>query len=244
MAQVIIRNINQGGLSDSDYTGTENSVAECVGLDIHSEAGLIKCNQALVKDSSTVVDEFCRARVSCSNGSTYFFGESGGIFERESNGTWTDRGTAAPAAGSAKILGAEEYQGYIYYFMQSRVGRIAVPSAGGSWAGRNDSWETFTNTDADFHPSAIVNEVLYIGDKNYVAQVDGTTFSANALDLKTPLRISALGKHAPTFSSVPTSPRTFAKHRFFDGTHGRSHTALPTRFPKWESSPSSIPTTS
>lgn len=195
MAQVLVRNINQGGIADSDYIGTENSVAECVGLDIHSEAGLIKCNQALAKDSSTIVDEFCRARVSCSNGSTYFFGESGGIFEREVAGTWTDRGTAAPAAGSAKILGAEEYQGYIYYFMQSRVGRIAVPSAGGSWAGRNDSWATFTNTDADFHPSAIVNEVLYIGDKNYVAQVDVTTFSANALDLKTPLRISALGKH-------------------------------------------------
>jgi hypothetical protein len=39
-----------------------------------------------------------------------------------------------------------------------------------------------------------VNQVLYIGDRNYVAQVDAGTFSANALDIKTPLRIKSLGK--------------------------------------------------
>jgi len=39
-----------------------------------------------------------------------------------------------------------------------------------------------------------VNQVLYIGDGNQVAQVDTTTFSANALDIKSPLRIKSLGK--------------------------------------------------
>lgn len=193
MANIETKNINLGGIADSDYLGTENSVAEMVNCDIHSEAGLIKANQALTKDSGAVVDELCLARVSCSNGSTYFFGESGGIFERESDGTWTDRGTAAPAAGAAKILSAEEYQGYIYYAMQSRLGRIAVPSAGGSWAGRSDSWATFGVTNATYHPMKQVNQIQYIGDGNQVAQVDGTTFSANALDIKTPLIISALG---------------------------------------------------
>lgn len=181
-----------GGIADSDYLGAENSVAEAVNCDIHGEAGIIKANQALTKDSGSTVTELILASVSCSNGSTYHFGDAGGIYERESSGTWTKRATAAPAAGSAKILSAREYQGYILYAMQSRLGRIAVPSAGGSWAGRDDSWATFTNTDADFHPMHEVNLVLYIGDKNYVAQVDGTTFSANALDIKNPLRISSL----------------------------------------------------
>lgn len=194
MSQIQIKNINMGGIADSDYLGGQNSVAECVGLDIHGEAGIIKLNQKLTKNSGSVVDEFCKAKVACSNGSTYFFGTSGGIFERESSGTWTDRGTTAPAAGTAGVMSAWESQGYIYYTMQSRVGRMAVPAAGGSWAGRNDSWATFTNTDASFHPICEVNQVTYIGDAHFVAQIDAGVFSANALDLKTGLRIKSLGK--------------------------------------------------
>lgn len=194
MAKVEIKNLNMGGIADSDYLGSENSVAEMVNCDIHSESGIIKANQALAKDSGSTVTELITASVSASNGSTYHFGDAGGIYERESNGTWTKRATAAPAAGAVGILSAAEYQGYIYYAMQSRLGRIALPAAGGSWAGRSDSFATFSNTDSSFHPMREVNLVLYIGDKNYVAQVDGTTFSANALDIKSPLRISALGK--------------------------------------------------
>ena len=192
MAEVQIKNINQGGIADSDYVGNQNSVSEAVNCDIHSEAGIIKANQALVKDSGSVVDELCLASVSCSNGSTYHFGDAGGIFERQVDGTWTDRGTAAPAAGAAKILSAWEYQGYIYYAMQNRLGRIAVPAAGGSWAGRSDSFATFGVGNATFHPMKEVNLVLYIGDGNQVAQVDAGTFSANALDIKAPLVISSL----------------------------------------------------
>lgn len=194
MANLETKNLNFGGIADSDYIGSENSVAEMVNCDIHSEAGLIKANQALVKDSGAVVDELCQAKVPCSNGSTYFFGDSGGIFERQSNGTWTDRGTVAPAAGAAKVLSAREYRGYIYYSTQNRLGRIAVPAAGGSWAGRDDNWATFGVGNATYHPMEIVNLVLYIGDGNQVAQVDNTTFSANALDITTPLIISALGR--------------------------------------------------
>lgn len=192
MPQIQVKNINLGGIADSDYLGAENSVSEAVNCDIHSEAGVIKSNQKLTKDSGSTVTDLILAEVSCSNGSTYHFGDTGKIYERESNGTWTLRATAAPAAGSAKILSAREYQGYIYYAMQSRLGRIAVPAAGGSWAGRDDSWATFTNTDDTFHPMHEVNLVLYIGDANFVAQVDAGVFSANALDIKSPLRISSL----------------------------------------------------
>lgn len=192
MAEIKIQNINLGGIADSDYLGTENSVAEAVNLDIHGEAGIITCNQKLTKNSGETVTELILASVSASNGSSYHFGDAGGIYEREAAGTWTKRATASPAAGSAAILSAREYQGYIYYAMQSRLGRIALPAAAGSWAGRDDNWATFSNTDASFHPMHEVNLVLYIGDKNYVAQVDAGTFSANALDIKSPLRISAL----------------------------------------------------
>lgn len=190
---VIIKNINQGGIADSDYVGVEGSVAELVNMDIHSESGVMKCNQKLTKDSGSTVTDFVKAQVACSNGSTYHFGDTGKIYEREAAGTWTLRGTASPAAGAAAILSAWEYQGYIYYAMQSRLGRFAVVTAGSAIT-LSDNFATFTNTDADFHPMMEVNQVLYIGDKHYVAQVDAGTFSANALDIKQPLRISALGK--------------------------------------------------
>lgn len=190
MAQIEIKNLNLGGIADSDYLGAEGSVAEMVGLDLHSESGVIKVNQALVKESGTLVDDFVKVSIPCSDGNTYHFGSTNGkIWKRTSGGTWSLEATASPAAGSAGILDAREYQGYIYYAMQSRLGRVAVGSA---WSTRSDSWATFTNTNANWHPMEIVNQVLYIGDGKFLAQVDGTTFSANALDITAPLQIKCL----------------------------------------------------
>lgn len=192
MAKIEIKNLNLGGIADSDYLGAENSVAEMVGLDIHSEGGIIKVNQKLTKDSGSLVDDFVKASVACSDGASYHFGSTNGkIWKRASNGTWSLEATAAPAAGNIGILGAMEYQGYVYYAMQNRLGRWQIGTA---WSTRNDNWATFTNGDADFHPMKIVSLVLYIGDKNYVAQVDAGTFSANALDITNPLRIKSLGR--------------------------------------------------
>jgi hypothetical protein len=77
--------------------------------------------------------------------------------------------------------------------MQSRLGRVAV-GAPTDWSTRNDSWQTFTNTDADYHPFKEVNQVLYVGDGKDLAQVDAGVFSASALDIASPLRIKSLGK--------------------------------------------------
>lgn len=192
MAKIEIKNLNLGGIADSDYLGAENSVAEAVGLDIHSEAGVIKVNQALTKESGTLVDDFVKASVPCSDGKTYHFGSTNGkVWSRTSGGTWALEATVAPSAGNIGVLDAKEYQGYIYYAMQNRLGRWQIGSA---WSTRNDNWATFTNGDADWHPMRVVNLVLYIGDKNYVAQVDAGTFSANALDIAAPLRIKSLGR--------------------------------------------------
>lgn len=191
---ITIKDFNLGGIADSKLQGPANSLAEMVGFDIHSEPGYLKVNQKLTEEANGVIDDLVKAIVPCSDGLTYAFGSTNGkIYKRTSAGVWSYVATAAPAAGAVGILDAKEYQGYIYYAMQSRLGRVAV-GAPTDWTGRNDSWSTFTNTDADFHPMREVNQVLYVGDKFYVAQVDAGTFSANALDIKTPLRIKALGK--------------------------------------------------
>jgi hypothetical protein len=189
---ISFKNFNMGGIADSDYLGAENSVSDIVGFDIHSEPGILKINQALTKESGSTIDDFVKAGVASSDGSTYLFGSTNGkIWKRTSGGTYSLEATASPAAGSAGILDAKEYQGYIYYAMQNRLGRVAV---GAAWSTRNDNWATFTNGDASWHPMKIVNLVLYVGDANYVAQVDDGVFSANALDISAPLRIKCLGQ--------------------------------------------------
>jgi hypothetical protein len=192
-----IENFNLGGLADSKWSGVEDSLYKLVGWDLHSTPGLLKVAQKLTKDTSTTVTALCRARVSSSNGAQYWFSYTDGkIWECTSGGTWRLVHTTTPAAGGAGCLGAAEYQGRIWWFTESRVHYITVANADqNDWAtDAVEDAETFGVTDASFHPHIEQNLVLYIGDGNQLAQIDGTTFTANALDIKTPLRIKSLGK--------------------------------------------------
>jgi hypothetical protein len=192
---ITIRDINLGGKADSMYQGIKNSVSEIVGFDLHSEPGVLKVNQKLTKESGSTVDDFVKVILPCSDGNTYLFGSTNGkIWKRTSAGVYSLEATASPAAGGAGILDAKEQDGYIYYAMQSRLGRVAV-GAPTDWTSRNDSWATFTNTDSEFHPMEEQNQVLYIGDKNYIAQVDAGVFSADALDFASSFRVKCLGTY-------------------------------------------------
>jgi hypothetical protein len=190
--KITFKNYHLGAISDSDYFGTDNSMAMIWGFDVHSEVGVAKVNQALTKDSGTTVDDFVRTGVSCSDGNTYFFGSTNGkIWKRTGAGTWTLEATASPATGTAGILEAKEYQGYIYYAMSDKLGRWQLGTA---WSTRNDNWDYFENGEILWHPMRIVNEVLYVGDRHMVAQVDAGVFSRIALDLTAPLKVKCLGQ--------------------------------------------------
>jgi len=185
------------GLSDSRWSGILNSVAECVGLDLHSEPGLLKVHQRLTKDSGATVDALCRVKVEASNGFTFWFSyTSGKIFARTAGGTWSLAHTTTPAAGDAGCLGAMEFNGIIYWATQSRLHKIAIANADGSWASETEDFGTFDVTDAEYHPMVIQDLRLFIGDGNQLAQVNSSgTFSSNALDIKTPLKIKSLAPY-------------------------------------------------
>lgn len=189
MAKILIQNINQGGIADSDYVGGKNSVAEMVGLDIHSESGVIKVNGRAFKETGTTIDAFVCAMVNISSLEIYAFGSTNGkIWLRDFSG-WSLAATHTAGKG---ILNAKLYKGYIYYCTYDSIGRWQVGTA---WSTRTDNWAYFTNTVSGNkgRPMRIVNDVLYIGDKNLVAQVDSGTFSANALDIDEGYDITALG---------------------------------------------------
>jgi len=77
------------GLANSKHSGVAGSLYRAVGIDAHSEPGLIKVNQKLTKDSGVVVDELCKEAISVSDGSKLWFSSESGKIWRESAGTYT-----------------------------------------------------------------------------------------------------------------------------------------------------------
>ena len=202
MAQhIIFGETPSQGLSDSKWSGILGSFAALVGIDFHSQPGTIKVQQKLTKESETTVDALCRVRIALSEGTSLWFSyTTGKIWYRSSGGTWTLVYTTSPATGAAGCLGAEEFDGFVYWATQSRLHRIAttatLSTAAGWNAGVSINWATFTNTQASYHPMQKQNLQLFIGDKNYVAKVSGATgshaFTANALDIRQPLIIKTM----------------------------------------------------
>jgi len=182
------------GLADSKWSGLPGSFAVAVGVDGHSTPGTITAQQKLKKDSASTVDAFPKVAVAASNGYTFWFSSTTGkIWARNSSGTWSLAYTTSAGAGGSGCLGAMEYNGYIYWATESRLHRVAIADADDAWASVGLNFATFTKTDASFHPMAIQDLTLFIGDGNLVAEVNSAgTFTANVLDLTTPYRIKAL----------------------------------------------------
>jgi hypothetical protein len=195
---IIINNFNQGGLADSKWSGIKYSLYKMLGLDPHSAPGILRTAQAMALDTATTVDELCKARVASSNGCHYWGSStSGKIWECDENGDWTlvYTMTLAGGEGGVNILYLFEYSGYIYVATEKYLHRIVATTKGATaWeSGMVKKWATFGVGDTQFHPMIRPVDVLYIGGGNQVAQVDGDTFSANALDIVAPLRIKSLG---------------------------------------------------
>ena len=192
----IIWNGKFGGLADNKFSGTKGSFAVSVGIDGHSTPGILTPHQKLTKNSGSTVDALCTVAVAASNGYTFWFSATTGkIWARNSAGTWTLAYTTVAGAGTHGCSGAMEYNGYIYWATQSRLHRVTIAGADDSWAAGAVSldWATFAVTDTDWHPMAIQDLTLFIGDGNQVAAVDDTgTFNNNALDIKTPYRIKTM----------------------------------------------------
>lgn len=194
-----IEKINFGGLAYSKWSGVANSMHKLVGMDMHSIPGIVQAEQALTKISSTTVTALCKERINCSNGIRYWFSSTDGKIWQDKAGTITLVHTLTPAAGAAATLGACEAEGYIYIATQSRLHRIAVANADGAaaWtANIAEDWATFTITDSAYHPMLYhpKQQILYIGDGSNVAQVDTGVFSAQALDIVSPMRVQTLGE--------------------------------------------------
>lgn len=185
------------GLADSKWSGIKGAFPKCVGLNIHDTPGIIKVNQKLTKDSSTTITELCKVALALSTGVKLWFSSASGKIWAESGGTYTLVYTVSPAAGEAKILGASEFNAFVYFATELRLHRIPIASAtttASDWTTNAvPNWQTFNSGNASYHPMKVQNQQLNIGDANDIATVDSSaTFTASAMDILAPNVIKTL----------------------------------------------------
>lgn len=162
---------NGQGKSRFDQEGFD----QLTNVDVWSEVGSIKCRLALAADTTTNAPNEPCVQATAPTGTQYFFSTtSGKIWKRATAGTYS----VITANANEDHRGAQYYNGYIYYWTATKLGRFVYDTE----ASRNNSFGTFTNGNA--YGSCEENLTLFIADGKYVASVNTSgTFSANALDI-------------------------------------------------------------
>jgi len=167
---ISVGNINEGGIADSRFRGMPNSVAKLIGLDVHSEPGVIIAHQKLSKEvSANAPSEFCKTAKQFSDGNTYFFSStSGKIWQRTSAGVYSLVYTTVATNGSSSAFDAAEYGGYIYWISQNYIHRIQV--------GRTANWSTYVEPNwqalhIDVESNRLPTQVLSLNGVNEYVSV-------------------------------------------------------------------------
>jgi hypothetical protein len=153
-----INNWNMGGLSESRVLGTEHSLWKMVGVNVHDEVGLLKNNKRMEDISGTTVDEFCEVMLTHSNGNVYAFSsESGNIWQYTSEGTWTNPVEITSTNGESKILGACEYNGYLYFATQNYLYKIQNEDLD------ETDWSSYVEEVGNMSVDPVIGDNLYSG---------------------------------------------------------------------------------
>lgn len=163
--QVTQGDFNLGGLAASLLQGANNSLAEIVGIDLHSDPGFFSARQKLTKDSGATIDEFCKCIVAGSNGKNYFFSSESGKIWIEDGGSYSLGHTTSATNGESKILGAEEYNGYLYWATQNWLHRCPLFKSGtftsnveSNWAALNLDQEEIGASGENYTLETSINE--------------------------------------------------------------------------------------
>ena len=193
--RIEFKNLWTGGLADSKYVGSENSVAAIKNLAIHDELGAIRLNKAFVRQNASL---FSSARFDAivydNAGQTWFFDEDGQVIRRNGSAVYANM-TAISGTGGDGVSDAMEYIDDIYYAREQMIGKANVQAAGGGWAGRTDDWQVPTGTGVYDRCMQIQNDILFISAGNIIDQVEAGTFSAAVLTFPADWNITSMGKY-------------------------------------------------
>ena len=160
-----------GGISPTKGKGVRGSYSFGYGLNIRDN-NTLKCSQALKKDSASVAADLVLVLFKASDGKIYGFGDTGKVY-RKVSGSWE----LAYTDSDGRISGACEFKStsgsYILYATQTKLKRITLANAAGTWSGNITTVDTFTNGIAgDFHTMRNAIGVVIIEDGDLLAEYD------------------------------------------------------------------------
>lgn len=166
----------KGGISSERKKGPRGAFKFGKGLNIHSEDNVLQCNQAMKKDSGSVVTDLALTILRASDGAMYAFGDTGKIYRKPSGGTWG----LAYTDSDGKITGAAEFESNngsgtyvrkLYWATQTKVKQIQLSTAGGTWS--PTTLGTFEVGNANhYHTMRIGAGVLLICDGDHLVLID------------------------------------------------------------------------
>lgn len=173
---IVLNNWNMGGISESRILGeNDRSLYKMVGTDVHNRIGLLQANRRLVKNSGSTVDGLVKTMVACSDGYVYLFSStSGKIWQYlPSAGTYSLVYTVNSPVGDDNILGACEFDNYIYFATQNYLYRIQLNYTALTWS-------SYVEVVGKLNADPVMGDTGYLGgnlydSKLYTALIEDST---------------------------------------------------------------------
>jgi len=165
MRTISIENINLGGLSVSEYQGTKNSVYRAIGIDLHSNPGLMQVmpktqlQQPVIisgKFSSPIV------KILRIDGDIFLFEQDGNVWEDGVN-----------LENINSVSDVEKYKDYVYFVSEDGddLGRKSWPGSS-DWSDYDNTWQDISNDYTDGGVLLKYARELFIGSGNSIHLID------------------------------------------------------------------------
>jgi len=171
-----------GGMTLNEKMGKANQFHAGYGLDFSSKPGYLTCGVGFKYHKAAGVDSVQPTYFPAMCYTVYddHFWLGGYDTKIYYNNSWAvTEATDSDQAGAIRSMA--EYKNYLYYIQNTTIGRKDLSQAYN--AGYTHNWQTGL-TSATYHPIKIsANNKIYFGHGQYIASYDGTTFTANTLDL-------------------------------------------------------------
>lgn len=161
-----------GGFSDDKFLGIAQSFQYAKGVEIRKNPKSLKLAWVAEKSTGLECNALANAMVTIqSTGDVIAFLANGRILRRAAGaGSWA---LVYTDTSNREIMNAIEYNDYLYWFTSEYIHRIDVASIDASWSGSvTENYKAFSVKNTIAHPALENNNKLYIGDGNYLAELD------------------------------------------------------------------------
>lgn len=172
----------RGGLSEQEERGIPGAFKTGANLNIRKEIDSLSCNQAMKKDTSTLITDVCYFFAQTDDGAIYAFGDTGKVY-RKLNGTWSEAYTDP----DGKITGACEFNNTLFWCNNTKL-KKATPAATLAPTTISTILEQ-----APFHPMKPLGNKIFIGNGYKIAAYfDDDSFNASIETFLTNQEVRAL----------------------------------------------------